>query len=335
MIARLPKASQVALAVLVFTAPGAMPAQEHRYDSVQPDSVDLVPLAAALAESADSVSTIWPGFWRPGQDFLMISPRGGILLVADWNPPSDYTALPADDVPASLRGRVFARAGHLPGLKPGSFPGTYDWGDRSPYALPPMGSTFRRRLSFYVHEAFHFFQREGSAAWSPTPEDSILGLSPVQSLTDPGVVDDPAFRAGLVLEDSLLSRIAGERDSSRLIELLDMYERARAIRVAGRPDVIAIERRYERREGTATYVGCRAAAVAARAPETLVPCLKRSLGQPNPEDPILQFLRWRLYSTGGVMCLALERLRVDGWKGAVARGEHLDQIVQRELAHLK
>jgi len=67
------------------------------------------------------------------------------------------------------------------------------------------------------------------------------------------------------------------------------------------------------------------------APETLIKCLTEHLGEENPDDPIIQFLRWRVYSSGAGLCLALDRLEVTGWKDAVTRGEHLDRIVVRTL----
>jgi len=321
----------VVIAIALLAAPVDIMAQDDHYESVQPDSADLLPLAAALVQSADSLAKIWPGFWSHEQNFLLITPGGGILLIIDGEPPPDYTRLLGDAVPAVLTGRAFVRAGHLPGYGAGRFPGIYDVGNRSVYALPPMGSTFRKRLSFYIHEAFHFFQREGEAAWSGTPEDTIMGISPAAALTDESIVDDPQFRRGLEKEDSLLYRIAGENNLELLIDLLHRYMEIRAGRVEGRPDVLAIERRYERREGTAEYVGCRAAAVAAGAPDALIECLTERLGEANPDDPIIQFLRWRVYSSGAVLCLALDRLEVTGWKDAVTRGDHLDQIIECSL----
>jgi|GEM_PF-2581952 len=124
------------IAIALLAAPVDILAQDDHYESVQPDSADLLPLAATLVQSADSLAEIWPGFWSREQDFLLISPGGGILLITGGEPPPDYTHLHGDDVPPILTGRAFVRAGHLPGYGAGRFPGNYKIGDQTVYAVP-------------------------------------------------------------------------------------------------------------------------------------------------------------------------------------------------------
>jgi hypothetical protein len=319
-----------AAALLLLPAPqSCLSAQETRYQSPQPTHAELTPVAALLVQSSPQIAQIWPGFWSDDESFLLLSPTGGMLLVASFAPPPEFT--PAQAAVGNL-GRAFTRDGGLPGFQPGSFPGLYDIAGHSTYALPPMGTTLFRRVAYYTHEAFHFHQRQGATPWASTPGDSIMGLSPVAFLRDSGIVRDPEFRAGLRREDELLRRMLAEQDRTTLRNLSQQYLAARGDRHRGRPDVVGIEQRYERREGTAVYVGCRAAGIALRDSAAVNACVVRDLGDENPANPALQFLRWRPYSVGAILALVLDRLEVPSWKSAVAAGEQLDQLVAREVA---
>lgn len=333
-VRRLTRAAGLAAAALMFQPEwrSCLWAQEARYQSVQPTQAELMPVGAALAQTSPQISHVWPGFWSSSQSFLLSSPSGGMLLVAFFAAPAEFTAVPAATVAPEIAGRAYTRDGFLPGMQSGEFPGTYDIDGHSVYALPPMGSTLFRRVSFYTHEAFHSYQRQGSHPWVSTPGDSIMGLSPVAFLRDSGIVRDETFRAALRREDELLRRIVAEQDRSTLRDVLQRYLAVRTERLRGRPDVLAIERRYERREGTAVYVGCRAAAIAVRDPDAVSACVMRDLGEENPANPALQFLRWRPYSVGAVLSLVLDRLEVASWKAAVAAGEQLDQLVTLAVA---
>jgi hypothetical protein len=307
-------------------------AQDTRYQRVQPLQSELAAVADAIVKSSPGISLIWPGYWSNNESFLLISPSGGMLLVTDSAAPAEFIAVPSSTNASSLVGRAYSRDGALPGSQPGTFPGTYGIAGHSTYALPPMGSTLFRRVSFYTHEAFHYHQRQGFRAWASTPEDSIMGLSPTSALLDTSIMRDSTFRSRLRGEDELLRNIASEQSPSALRDLLRQYLAARMERVRGRPDVLAIERRYERREGTATYVGCRAAEVAFPGVDAFVECILRHLGEElATDDPVLHLLRWRPYSVGAVLCLALDRLEVPSWKAAVAGGDRLDEIIAQTL----
>ena len=324
-----------AAALLVLPAGrSCLSAQETRYQSPQPTHAELTPVAALLVQSSPQIAQIWPGFWSGDQSFLLLSPSGGMLLVASFAPPSEFTAVPAAEAGPGMTGRAFTRDGSLPGMTPGTFPGLYDIAGHSTYALPPMGATLFRRLAFYTHEAFHYHQRLGATPWVSTPGDSIMGLSPIAFLRDSSILYDPDFRAALRREDELLRRMMAEHDRSTLRTVSRQYLAARAERHRGRPDVLGIEQRYERREGTAVYVGCRAAGIALRDSAAVTSCFLRDLGEEKPANPALQFLRWRLYSVGAVLSLVLDRLEVPSWKAAVAAGEQLDQLVARAVARV-
>lgn len=318
--------------LLVFslgTWPSVAASQEERYQSVQPTQDELPAVAARLREASRELAGIWPGFWSADESFLLLSPQGGMLLIASGAPPSEYS--PLSPAHAMLAGRAYTREGALPGMRPGTFPGTVDVAGQKIYALPPMGATVFKRVSFYVHEAFHYYQRHESTPWTATPEDTIMGLSPRAALRDPSVVNDSAFRAALRRENEMLARMVTLHADGPLLNTLRSYLELRSERLRGREDVLAVERRYERREGTAEYVGCRAAALAFGSRDTVSSCLVENLTEDEPEDPVMQFLRWRPYSVGAILSLVLDRLEVANWKDAVAAGEHLDVIASRAV----
>jgi hypothetical protein len=46
----------------------------------------------------------------------------------------------------------------------------------------------------------------------------------------------------------------------------------------------------------------------------------------------LRMMQLRPYASGALLSLALDRLEIEGWQDAVARGMHLDQVLARALA---
>jgi len=55
------------IAIALLAAPVDIMAQDDHYESVQPDSADLLPLAAALVRAAGSC-------WLPAESFRLITP---------------------------------------------------------------------------------------------------------------------------------------------------------------------------------------------------------------------------------------------------------------------
>jgi hypothetical protein len=299
--------------------------QENTYADWAPSQADLVPVAKALAAAGSKIAGIWSGFWHEEQEALLLSPGGGMILIAASPPPADFEFM---DSVGSLQ--VYQRGGSLPGLRSGTFPGEYEISDRRVYALPAMGTTFSERLEFYVHEAFHYYQRR---TWTEVPEDSIYGTDPRRYLQDPSIVDDPGFRSQLAEEDRLLRLVAAETEPESLKALLRTYLAARQERLRERSDIEALERRFERREGTAEYVGCRAAEAAlAASPLELLECLNSNFTRQQPRSLVLRMMQLRPYASGALLSLALDRLEIEGWQDAVARGMHLDQVLAHALA---
>jgi hypothetical protein len=128
--------------------------------------------------------------------------------------------------------------------------------------------------------------------------------------------------------------VVAEPDSLRL--LLQRYLAVRRARVGMLPDVMEVERRMERSEGTAKYVGCKAATLATRATaERSLDCVREELDRPLESFPSMpeadaRLMRWRYYGTGGAIALLLDRLK-PGWKPLVEQGMHLDQLLAQAV----
>jgi hypothetical protein len=149
-----------ALALAVLTGAGA----EHRprlpdqqYSSIQASRDDLVIVARAIEAGNADIDAVWPGFWPAGQSFLLLSFSGGELLVSHRQP-SGFQ-------PLKEQGRS-GRGFFVRDTKPGgqSFPGEGKIEGVHAYMLPALGRSNYSRVSFYLHEAFHYYQRKASVA---------------------------------------------------------------------------------------------------------------------------------------------------------------------------
>jgi hypothetical protein len=203
----------------------------------------------------------------------------------------------------------------------------------SVWAIAPLGSTFFNQLEFYFHESFHLAHQR--ARFVETPEDRRAAR-----LKEP-LVDSahltPNFAATAELERRMLSAALGIADVDSLRAHLRRYLAVRRGRAGTLLDVVEVERRMERMEGTAKYVGCRAAAQALGAsPERAIACVQEELemdlekDRSNMPEADARLMRWRHYGTGGAIALLLDRLR-PGWKPLVEQGMHLDQLLSQAV----
>lgn len=309
-----PCGSLVGLAVtwlLALASPGH--AQDISYEDWAPTESELVPVAEAIAEVSSHLEDLWPGFWQEADPVLLLSPTGGmILLLFRGEPPPGFEPLEGVNHHSY---RLYRRSGFLPGYQQGTFPGLYEIGNRQIYALPATGTSILGRLEFFVHEAFHYFQRGHSGGWHRVSEDSISGINPQ-----------------LEQENRLLRNAVRESDPASFRALLKLYLETRTERLRDHPDVEALERRYERREGSAHCVGCRAAAAHSLATaSTLEGCLTRDLDRQRPRNVALRILQIRPYASGAVLSYSLDLLRIDDWRRSLAEGRRLDELVARAV----
>lgn len=309
------------LSLPLFPSATAQPA-------LQPADSTVVRVASALAEKSPAIREVWRDFWSTNRTFLVLRPTETALLVTSRTAPENYTPLPPSQVPAFLHERAYLRTEYPPELGPRTFDPQYVLGQDTIPALQPKGSAFFDRLDFYLHESFHGHQR---AHWAETPGDTIrVGIG--EHLADSTLTNDPAFRAQGEVERRILAAALDVSSRDSLRALMRSYLAVRRMRTEGRERVRAVERSMERREGTATYIGCHGAA-AATGTERGIACIRDHVT--TPLDSLQSFpeadarlLRWRQYGTGAALCVVLDRLGQVNWQTEVAGGAALDRLVE-------
>jgi hypothetical protein len=302
-------------------------------DTATAPSVDgaLVAFALPLVERAAAIAAVWPGFWSDAPRFMLLRDQQSALMITPHDPGPEFTAVPDAALPPALQGRVYLRREYPPSLGPHSFSLRFAVGNDTVPALEPLGSAAFGRSNFYLHEAFHGFQL---TQFTAIPEDERRARMG-EPLVDPAQLGD-GFAAAANQERQLLSRAlsAGREDR---IAVLGEYVAAREERLRNRPDAAAVERRMERSEGTAYYVGCRTSAEALGAPPgTARACVSSELERPlearqDFPEADARLMRWRLYGTGGALALLLDDLEVESWQARVEQGAGLYELLRQAL----
>jgi len=303
--------------------------------ALQPADSSLIQMASAIVESTPEVARVWPGFWSNDQAFLLLRPTETALLIASRTPPDEYEAVPESVLPEQLIGRVYLRKEYPPGLDENTFDTRYPVERDTIPALEPKGSTLFGRADFYMHEAFHGYQR---ANWVETPGDT-MSVKPGQPLVEPSHIKSSEFRAQGEVERQILNSALEVSSKDSLHALMQNYLAVRRMRTNGLDDVNAIERRMERREGTAQYVGCYSASNVANVPEKrALSCIQEELTTPldsmrNFPEADARLMRWRQYGTGGALSVILNRLGAENWKERVAEGAALDEVLSNVIGY--
>ena len=291
----------------------------------------IVTHAAAFVSNGEALSRVWPGFFSPGDPFMIVddSARGTLLVHPDEAPP-EFRPLDAESLPAVLTGITYYFNGPPEGLAPGTFQADYRMaGDTLP-ALPTKGSTPFNQRDFYLHEAFHGYQ---SMHFPPPGRRVRFG----EHLVDSELLDEE-FRATARRERTLLRDIVAATNREEAFDLLRRYLELRADRLQQRQSAEEVERDLERREGTAQWVGCAGAAVTTAesdpswmsAPQCVDRELTRSLDDDysNFPEADARYMRWRLYGTGAALTLLLERYGPQDWRSRIEAGVPLDRILR-------
>jgi hypothetical protein len=226
------------------------------------------------------------------------------------------------------------RREYPPEFADGHFSLAYGVGPDSVPALQPFGRTLNRKLAFYYHESFHAFQER---RFAPSPQgDRRVRFR--ERLADSAITESSAFAGAAEHERRILAHALATDDQDSVRALLHQYLRSRSARLAKAPDIHPIERSFERREGTATFVGYHAATLAiGGSDDDLRSVLREELVKPlaefsaAPEADARQ-MRWRLYGTGAAICYFLEQM-VPDWKGKVENGSYVDAILATALGY--
>ncbi len=294
--------------------------------ALSPADTALASMAAAMVRARAQVDGAWPGHWPAGHGFVLMKPPATALLVSGSDDAPGYDRVAGEGVPAELAGKLW-RAREYPAVVAMN----HRVGGQVVPAMEPRGSTPYSRLFFYYHEAFHGHQ---SRAFARRPDEPVLvdGKRTVDSAS----IAPPEFAAAGEVERRMLVDALRLADADSLRALLRAYLAVRAERTGRLPDVRRVERHSERMEGTATFVGCRAARAVLGSPEdSVLACIRRELTRPlhlaPPAEADARLMRWRHYGTGAAMAYLLERLGDPDWRKRVEEGAPLDEVLARAV----
>jgi hypothetical protein len=273
----------------------------------------LAAIAALIHQAGPAVDSVWPGFWPGERSFMLLRPRTETVLVTRRPPPAEYAAL-TGGVPPGLRGLVYRHRDYPADLGHAGLATRYVVGGDTLPAVAPLGATLAGRLLFFYHEAFHGHQHR---AFAPEPAPSF-------SSVDPGETG-AAFGAAAQAEREVLLAALEAPDRVSTLALAKRYLEMRSARLALAPTAEPVERAVELVEGTAEFVGCRAAAAAAGTGDGGLGCVRRWLERPLEEWPNApernaRMMRWRLYGTGAAILVLADRLGASGWRARLMQG---------------
>lgn len=286
----------------------------------------LVETGARVVLASPAISRIWPGFWSPRQPFGIATPREAVLVVSDVAPESLFAALPPHALPQVLRGRTYVAHGVVRGLhttrgigfdlRARIIPGTE-------LTVVPIKADVESTIGFLVHEAFHAFQFRAFAR--PQRDDNTFDMASAAR---------PEFASLVNLERRLLAAALEPLERDSLERVVRSYLAVRERRYASTAESVRAEELHlERIEGSAQYVGLRAAALgdgrrqpAAIEGEVLLQ-LTAELEAPDPRWEV----RLRSYGTGAAIAIVLERLKVVDWKARLQEGATFHELLARAV----
>lgn len=287
-------------------APAAAPAPE------------LLRLAAEVRKTGPKLARLWPGYWPPGQAFIIYRPGHGALLVADKaeEAPPSFVALPAPGLPKGLRGRAWFRPGDLQGVnRPFILGYPIGAGRKAVLVLAEEGAKDVGPLIF--HEQFHDHQGK---AFGHRLGSQFVGPKAVQ--------DRAGFAAAAETERLILAAALAAKTKART-RLLHQYLALRRDREkALPPELIKVERQFEKIEGTAKFIDRAAAALAPGADRTLPALLAETLRldlSANGEPFVEGWFRSRSYGVGAALTYFLRELDPKGWRTSVEGTVSLDE----------
>ena len=326
-----------AIAVVLIAAAGctrADPAQaaaETTVVSILPDGPvamppkdsALVATGRAVARVMDSSGDVWPGF--DPEAILIYWPYAPFpaVLVTEKTPPADWRAVDPGLGPGSPT--VYFRTGALRGLV-GNIALDYRLGDITATAVT-LDVALPGALDFAFHEAFHFFQRGAFAnagRGDPVIPDSLVA--------------DAEYLALQEVEIRLLRAALEESNPARRTDLLHRYlavRRGRLLRVDSAVEMA--ERHWELIEGTATWVGLKAATLGS-------PTARRDIARGVLNDELRDLpagnqgrlaqrvVYHRSRGTGAALVTLLDDAGAE-WRPVAEGGHRLDDLLARTLGN--
>ena len=261
---------------------------------------ELLTMARRVVAQEGELSRLWPGFWPPGQPFILHHPATGAVFAG-----------------AAAPGGPEHRPGPLPGAN-SAYELDYASGAPNTVALRYEVGT---SLDTLFHEQFHDFQSE-RFRWRGGGSDEFIDASLIP--------DKAAFAAAAEVERRVLARALSARRRAERHRLAGEYLALRSHRLGALDPAVADAEAYrEWSEGVAEYIGVRGAAIVAGRPDSaarrIIEGLRKDLNVGGGGFSTNWF-RWRAYSVGAAMAWLLDDLGVD-WRHAVEDGARLDELL--------
>lgn len=285
-------------------APVAAPARE------------LLEVAAQVHRTGPRLGRLWPGYWPPGQAFIIYRPGEGALLVADEAAPS-FTPLLPTGLPRPLRGRAWFRPGDLQGVHRPFILG-YPIGGGRTAVLVLAGAETKDLSTLIFHEQFHHHQGK---AFKHRFSSQFVGPK--------AVADRVGFAAAAETERRILAAALTAKPGRAREGLLVQYLALRREREKGLdPAVLRVERQFEKIEGTARFIDRAAVALAPGADEKLPALLATSLGNElgaKGEPYAEAWFRSRGYGVGAALTYFIRELDPKNWRAAAEGTGSLDE----------
>lgn len=280
--------------------------------------------AARLAGAASELSRLWPGYWREGQGFIIQIAGEGALLVTSGAPPAGFETIGQAGLPPALKGRAYFHKGILPDTaRP--FTIGYPLGEgRTGVLLNVQGRTAEQIVGTILHEQFHGYQSE-----------AFKNRTGGQFVDPLAIKDRVAFAASAEVEQHVLAAALAAPSELERRALLRSYFALRREREGTMPAAaIAVERGFEKSEGTALYIERLAQArLGAGGDPALAALLKERLEfKFNPNTPfVTQWFRQRGYGTGAALTYLISRYGPENWRASIEAGANLDELLEKAI----
>lgn len=288
----------------------------------------LIDMLGAIETNRDEIAEIWPGFMEPMGGYALIHYPDILWYVGPDPDDEAYAPLTSDTIPPSLSDIIF-EADELPeDASSQASPLSITIGERDVRVMLVRRERLDRRVEFFIHENFHSFQSRVEAVFEPV-DYGDLSVRFGQPMVDPELIADPEFAAMAELERRLIVDAMTSPSRDEAMEHLADYRLVRETRTTGSEmePVLNIEARFERLEGTATFVGCAAAAASINLDDGGLQCLfEEDLMQPLDSKPAVptpdsRLMRWRLYGTGGGLTYLIHAFGPENWRTQIEEGQ--------------
>ncbi|HEV7352290.1 MAG TPA: hypothetical protein VGN74_04080 [Brevundimonas sp.] len=270
-------------------------------------AVRLLERAIEIEQRGPALAEIWPGYWPPGQPFVLYLPEVGATFGGEASP-----------------GGATFREGPLEDVR---FWYVLDYPGGPANTVALRLETADSNLDTLFHEQFHDFQSD-AFRWLGEAGGEFVDISALDDLE--------TFTARVEIERHLLREaISATTDEARQ-SLVRLYLAAREARLGDAPgDVRLAEDHMEWSEGTAEYAATMAMTVMEAAGATSASRIAARLSEPlfSPGQSYTRSVfRGRAYGVGAAQAWLLDAVDAPDWRRRVEAGQPLAQLLAEHFA---